>query len=89
MAERPRDPYEVLGLRSGASEAQIKQAYKVQAAIAHPDAPAGSESLFQLIQAAYEECLRREHEDRWGTSSSTIGSGIQAPLKQIQFKLRR
>lgn len=81
-----RDPYEVLGVRSGASEAQIKQAYKAAASLAHPDAPGGSESLFKLIQAAYEECLRREHADRWGTSSSAIGSGIQAPLEQITWK---
>ena len=86
MECEPLDPYAVLGLRSGATEAEIRHAHRVRAASAHPDMPGGSEALFHLVQAAFEECIRRDHVARWGTSSSTIGSGVKAPLKQITWK---
>ena len=82
---KPVDPYQVLGIRAGATEEQIKRAYKNAAAISHPDAPGGNSDTFTLVQAAYDECLRREHQERWGTSANAIGAGIQAPLKQIEW----
>ena len=85
-AAREVDPYAVLGVRRGANENELKAAYKLQSVKCHPDAVGGSQEAFQLLQAAYEEVKRRAYEEQWGTSSSAIGSGIAAPLKQITWK---
>ena len=57
MAPDP-DPYRTLGLASGASEAEIKRAYRRLAKVHHPDA-AGEAALprFLAIQAAYERLV--------------------------------
>ena len=86
---KPVNPHAVLGLRSGADEAALQAAYKAQSLKCHPDAPGGSDEAFTLVAAAYDECMRRLHEERWGTSSGAIGSGIKAPLKQITWEPRR
>ena len=52
-----RDPYEVLGVSKGASEAEIKKAFRTLAKKHHPDTKAGdktSQKKFQEISAAYE-----------------------------------
>ena len=57
-----RDPYEVLGLRPGASAQDLHDAYRRLVKLHHPDRNGGSaESTrrFQEIQAAYEEIGRR------------------------------
>ena len=50
-----RDPYAVLGLEAGASQAEVKRAYRRLAKAFHPDA-AGPAAMprFLAIQAAYE-----------------------------------
>lgn len=50
-----KNPYTVLGLKNGASKAEIKKAYRVLAAKHHPDAPGGNSEKFQEIQSAYEQ----------------------------------
>src|SRR5690348_386336 len=49
------DPYRVLGLEPGASQAEVKRAYRRLAKILHPDS-AGERSLpaFLAVQDAYE-----------------------------------
>ena len=52
-----RDPYEVLGVAKGASEAEIKKAYRSLAKKYHPDTRGGDEKAakrFQEISGAYE-----------------------------------
>ena len=51
-----RDYYEVLGLSKGASEAEIKKAYRSLAKKYHPDVnkEAGAEEKFKEINEAYE-----------------------------------
>ncbi len=52
-----RDPYEVLGVPKGASEAEIKKAFRTLAKKHHPDTKGGDTSAqkrFQEISAAYE-----------------------------------
>ena len=83
------DPYAVLGVRAGeTNEATLTAAYKKRSRECHPDA-GGSEEAFSLVGAAHQELLRRAHEERWGTSSGAIGSGIKAPLLQITWEPRR
>jgi len=55
MADK-RDYYEVLGLSKGASEAEIKRAYRKLAKQYHPDVnkEAGAEAKFKEINEAYE-----------------------------------
>ena len=81
----PLDPYKVLGIRPGASEEALKAAYKKRSQETHPDHASGSQEAFQLVGAAYEEVKRRLHQERWGTSSGSYGSGVQQPLKQITW----
>jgi DnaJ-class molecular chaperone len=52
-----RDPYEVLGVSKGASEAEIKKAFRSLAKKYHPDTKSGdatAQKRFQEISAAYE-----------------------------------
>jgi DnaJ-class molecular chaperone len=52
-----RDPYTVLGVSKGASEAEIKKAFRALAKKHHPDTKGGeasSQKKFQEISAAYE-----------------------------------
>ena len=52
-----KDPYEVLGVAKGASEAEIKKAFRTLAKKHHPDKHAGDASAqkrFQEISGAYD-----------------------------------
>ncbi|MDC3290147.1 DnaJ domain-containing protein [bacterium] len=67
MAER--DPYQVLGVSRGASDAEIKKAFRKLARQFHPDRNEGSaaaEAKFKEVQAAYNSIenaeARRKHE---------------------------
>ena len=67
MAER--DPYQVLGVSRGASDAEIKKAFRKLARQYHPDRNEGSanaEARFKEVQAAYDSIgtaeARRKHE---------------------------
>ena len=56
MAENKRDYYEVLGLQKGASEEQIKKAFRKMAMKYHPDKNPGdktAEAKFKEINEAY------------------------------------
>lgn len=62
------DLYTLLGLQKGASEAEIKKAYKKQALSKHPDR-GGDKEEFQKLQAAYEVLSdpgKRAHYDATG-----------------------
>jgi len=54
------DPYRVLGLQSGEPDNQVKKRYRELAHKLHPDTAgvAGTEFLFQLVQAAYQQISR-------------------------------
>ena len=59
-----RDPYEVLGLERGASEEEVKKAYRKLSRIYHPDANVNNpnkdqaEEKFKEIQQAYNATFR-------------------------------
>ena len=57
------DPYEVLGLRQGASEEEVKKAYKTLAKKYHPDVtgndPAAAKKM-QEINTAYDAIINHK-----------------------------
>src|SRR5687768_2952980 len=68
----PRDYYEVLGLSRGASDEEIKRAYRKLARQYHPDRNPGdkqAEARFKEIQDAYDTLSdkdKRSKYDRFG-----------------------
>lgn len=53
------DPWGVLGIRPGATEAEIDAAYRQKARTAHPDAPGGSEEAMQALNVARDAAKGR------------------------------
>lgn len=95
MAKRKRDYYEVLGVSRGATEADIKRAFRELARKHHPDVnPQGGES-FREINEAYAVLSDRESRaryDRWGhpdDGSTGFGAVVDAAQEMINEVLRR
>lgn len=72
------DPYKVLGIKPGASQEEIKQAYRRQAIKLHPDKGGSSEAFAQLHDSY--EYLRKVNEGRY-----TIP--IQGQYNRTQVKI--
>lgn len=50
------DPYEILGVSIGASQSDIKKAYRKLSLILHPDKDTGNEKEFMKLTKAYQVC---------------------------------
>lgn len=87
MARKKRDYYEVLGLDKGASEPEIKRAFRELARKHHPDMnPADGGELFREINEAYAVLSDREAKsryDRWGHGDQGEG-GLSAVVDAAQ-----
>jgi molecular chaperone DnaJ len=71
-----RDYYEVLGLTKGASQDEIKKAYRKLAKELHPD-KGGDEDKFKEVSEAYEVLSnddKKEKYDRFGHNSDNRGN---------------
>lgn len=73
------DPYRVLGLERGASDEEVKKAYRTLAKKYHPDANPGDEAAarkMQEINAAYEQIKNPPQQSYTGyTGQNTAGYG--------------
>ena len=75
-----QDPYRVLGLEPGASDDEVKAAYRGLAKKYHPDVNGGSpeaEAKMKEINAAYSQIMNRHAEPNPGSSrgAGSYGSG--------------
>lgn len=63
MNGQPRNPYHVLGLKKGATEQQIREAYKLLARVHHPDRNLNdptAQGRFIEIKEAYEALIEKK-----------------------------
>jgi molecular chaperone DnaJ len=80
-----RDYYQVLGLRRGASESEIKRAYRKLARKHHPDVnpgDKGAEAKFKELSGAYEvlsDPEKRRRYDQFGHEAFAPGAGARGP----------
>ena len=58
----------IINLKNGASESELKAAYKAKAKIFHPDMPNGDADKFRLFHEAYQFLLKN------GTAISDSGN---------------
>ena len=72
------DPYEILGLKQGASEEEVKKAYKNLAKKYHPDVtgndPAAAKKI-QEINSAYDAIINHKSYSSSSSSSSSYNYG--------------
>ncbi len=79
-----RDPYDVLGVSRGASDEEIKKAYRQLSRKYHPDANVNNphkdeaEAKFKEVQQAYEQIMKEKeyggHESGYGPFSGFEGA---------------
>lgn len=81
------DPYETLGLRQGASEEEVKKAYKALAKKYHPDVtgndPAAAKKM-QEINSAYDAIINHKSDSYSSSfhSSYSYGGGYRESYSQ-------
>lgn len=83
-----KDYYAVLGLAKGASEDEIKQAYRKLAMKHHPDREGGDEAKFKDIKEAYEvlsDSAKRKSYDSRSSEKSYKWTDFDEILKKYQF----
>jgi molecular chaperone DnaJ len=74
----PDDYYKILGVEKGASEEDIKSAYRKLAHKYHPDKAGGDDTMFKKINEAYQVLSNRERRaqyDRFGKAFDGSGGG--------------
>ena len=84
--------YEVLGVRRGASQAEIRNAYRNLAKSLHPDHPGGSAEKFSRIQEANavlsDPDRRREHDEALDLAHAADQlAGLQFDFGQAEDEL--
>jgi len=71
------DPYEILKISTGASQAEIKKAYRKLSIILHPD-KGGSEKEFMMLSKAYQALTDDEARKNWEKYGNPDGPGAMS-----------
>ncbi len=85
------DPYATLGIKPGASDAELRAAYRHQVQLHHPDHNGGSpESArrFEEVQDAYAQ-IRQLRAGRPATSAPSPDSSVDSRLAQMERELAK
>lgn len=76
------DPYQVLGVAPGASDDEVKKAYRTLSRKYHPDANINNpnkdqaEERFKQVQAAYDQIMKQRQQGyTYGSGQGGQGSG--------------
>ena len=75
------DPYQVLGISRGASDEEIKKAYRNLSRKYHPDAnvnnpnKAQAEEKFKQVQQAYDQIMKEKEQGSFGGGYGGYGYG--------------
>ncbi|XKL64210.1 hypothetical protein PGB90_004296 [Kerria lacca] len=72
------DPYEILGIPLGSSEATIKKAYRRLSLILHPDKETGNEKAFMKLTKAYQALTDDESRKNWEKYGNPDGPGAMS-----------
>ncbi|EFA04351.2 translocation protein SEC63 homolog [Tribolium castaneum] len=72
------DPYEILGIPLGASQAEIKKAYRRLSLILHPDKDTGNEKEFMKLSKAYQALTDDEARKNWEKYGNPDGPGAMS-----------
>ena len=86
MASFADDPFVVLGVRRGASEKEIRAAYRQAAKRAHPD-QGGSVERFRQLQAAAEALLAQAAERAASAAEGAYAEGDRTSADSEWFKV--
>ncbi|XP_039294066.1 translocation protein SEC63 homolog [Nilaparvata lugens] len=72
------DPYDILGVPPGTSEANIKKAYRRLSLILHPDKESGDEKSFMKLTKAYQALTDEESRRNWEKYGNPDGPGAMS-----------
>lgn len=75
-----KDYYDILGVSKGASQDEIKRAFRKKAHEYHPDKGGGDEAKFKEVNEAYQVLSRperRKQYDQFGTTFDQQGGGFR------------
>jgi len=78
VATRPKDLYDALGVKHGASQDEIKKAYRKLVREVHPDTNPGNEERFKEVQWVYDVLSapeKRKQYDRVGSTNGRVSPG--------------
>lgn len=72
------DPYEIMGLDTSASSAEIKRAYRRLSLQLHPDKETGDEKAFMKLSKAYQALTDDEARKNWEKYGNPDGPGAMS-----------
>src|SRR5690606_15982937 len=72
------DPFEILGMSPGASNAEIKKAYRRLSLIYHPDKETGDEKMFMRITKAHAALTDEAARKNWEEYGNPDGPGAMS-----------
>lgn len=72
------DPYEILGISPGSSQAEVKKAYRRLSLKLHPDKDTGNEKEFMKLSKAYQALTDDESRRNWEKYGNPDGPGAMS-----------